>query len=61
MTGGCDGCVMVWDGNKRKRVRVFPSYPSSIAALAFSCDGKSMAVASSYTFEEGEKECAVVS
>lgn len=33
----------------------YPKYPSSIAALSFSKDGKLLAIASSYTFEEGEK------
>jgi cell cycle arrest protein BUB3 len=35
----------------------FHRYPTSIAALDFSADGKSLAIASSYTMEEGEKEC----
>lgn len=34
----------------------FHRYPTSIAALDFSADGKSLAIASSYTMEEGEKE-----
>lgn len=33
----------------------YPKYPSSIAALSFSRDGKLLAIASSYTYEEGEK------
>ena len=55
-TGGCDGMVNVWDWQNKKRLRQFPKYPSSIASLSFSHDGKYLAVASSYTFEEGEKE-----
>lgn len=54
-TGGCDGYVNVWDGNNKKRLYQYPKYPSSIAALSFSRDGKLLAVASSYTYEEGEK------
>jgi cell cycle arrest protein BUB3 len=55
-TGGCDGVVNIWDGANRKRVIQLKKYPASVAALAFSEDGNTLAVASSYTFEEGEKE-----
>ncbi|KAE8008090.1 hypothetical protein FH972_004637 [Carpinus fangiana] len=54
-TGGCDGYVNVWDGNNKKRLYQYSKYPTSIAALSFSRDGRLLAVASSYTFEEGEK------
>ncbi|XP_028548528.1 mitotic checkpoint protein BUB3.1-like isoform X2 [Dendrobium catenatum] len=53
-TGGCDGYVNVWDGNHKKRLYQYSKYPSSIAALSFSKDGRLLAVASSYTFEEGD-------
>ncbi|KAF9675809.1 hypothetical protein SADUNF_Sadunf09G0071900 [Salix dunnii] len=54
-TGGCDGFVNVWDGNNKKRLYQYSKYPSSIAALSFSRDGSLLAVASSYTYEEGDK------
>ncbi|GAU29513.1 hypothetical protein TSUD_115350 [Trifolium subterraneum] len=54
-TGGCDGFVNVWDGNNKKRLYQYSKYPTSIAALSFSRDGRLLAVASSYTFEEGLK------
>ncbi|KAJ4824990.1 hypothetical protein Tsubulata_014365 [Turnera subulata] len=54
-TGGCDGFVNVWDGNNKKRLYQYSKYPSSIAALSFSRDGRLLAVASSYTFEDGDK------
>ncbi|CAE5960013.1 unnamed protein product [Arabidopsis arenosa] len=54
-TGGCDGFVNVWDGNNKKRLYQYSKYPTSIAALSFSRDGGLLAVASSYTFEEGDK------
>ncbi|KAG6500653.1 mitotic checkpoint protein BUB3.1-like [Zingiber officinale] len=53
-TGGCDGYVNVWDGNNKKRLYQYSKYPTSIAALSFSRDGLLLAVASSYTYEEGE-------
>uniref|UniRef100_A0A7S2HTA8 Anaphase-promoting complex subunit 4 WD40 domain-containing protein n=1 Tax=Octactis speculum TaxID=3111310 RepID=A0A7S2HTA8_9STRA len=55
-TGGCDGYVNVWDGRNKKRLCQLPSYPTSIASLSFNRDGTMLAVASSYTFEEGEKD-----
>lgn len=55
-TGGCDGMVNIWDGANRKRICVLPRYPTSISSLAFHPLGTTLAVASSYTFEEGEKE-----
>ena len=53
-TGGCDGHVYVWDGNKKKRICALKRYPTSISSLAFSPDGESLAVASSYTYENGD-------
>jgi cell cycle arrest protein BUB3 len=35
---------------------VLPKFPTSIAALAFNEDGSQLAIASSYTFEDGERE-----
>ncbi|KAL3894210.1 MAG: hypothetical protein SGCHY_005411, partial [Lobulomycetales sp.] len=55
-SGGCDGVVSMWDGQHKKRIKQLPAYSSSIAALDFNCTGELLAVASSYTFEEGEKD-----
>ena len=54
-SGGCDGVVNIWDGANKKRLSHYPTYPTSIAALAFNHDGSQLAVAASYTFELGEK------
>uniref|UniRef100_A0A0D9X102 Anaphase-promoting complex subunit 4 WD40 domain-containing protein n=1 Tax=Leersia perrieri TaxID=77586 RepID=A0A0D9X102_9ORYZ len=54
-TGGCDGFVSFWDGDNKRKLFQVPRYPSSISALSFSRDGRLLAVASSYTFEEGDK------
>ena len=54
-TGGCDGTVVTWDGANRKRLTSF-KFPTSVASLCFNHDGSKMAVASSYTFEDGERE-----
>ncbi|KAJ3251118.1 hypothetical protein HK103_002874 [Boothiomyces macroporosus] len=55
-TGGGDGVVNIWDGSQKKRLRQFASYPTSISSLSFNCTGDLLAIASSYTFEEGEKD-----
>jgi len=54
LTGGCDGFVNVWDGENKKRICQFPQYPTSIASCNFSFDGHLLAVASSYTWEQGD-------
>ncbi|KAI8144166.1 WD40-repeat-containing domain protein [Fennellomyces sp. T-0311] len=55
-SGGSDCVVSIWDGVNRKRIRQFPRYPDEISSLAFSHDGKKLAIASSYTFDEGERD-----
>jgi len=54
-TGGGDGFVNIWDGAAKKRLFQCPRYPTSISSLAFSPCGTMLAVASSYTHEEREK------
>ena len=54
-TGGCDGTVVVWDGNNKKKLTTLPRFETSVAALAFNHDGSELAVAASYTFEEGDQ------
>ncbi|KAL7119114.1 hypothetical protein ACP275_02G043200 [Erythranthe tilingii] len=54
-TGGGDGYVNVWDGSNKKRLYQYAKFPTSVAALSFSRDGRLLAVASSYTYEEGDK------
>lgn len=55
-TGGCDGMVLLWDGMNKKRITQLPKYPSSIASLDFSADGKLLAITSSYTYEMGDRQ-----
>ncbi|RKP08163.1 WD40-repeat-containing domain protein [Thamnocephalis sphaerospora] len=55
-TGGGDGGVSVWDGMNKKRVTMWTGYPTSVASLAFSSDGRHLAIAASYTYEEGDKD-----
>jgi len=51
-SGGADRTISIWDGSNKKRLALY-KYPSSIAALAFNHTGSTLAVASSYTYEEG--------
>mmetsp|Transcript_32806 Transcript_32806/g.80410 ORF Transcript_32806/g.80410 Transcript_32806/m.80410 type:complete len:328 (+) Transcript_32806:85-1068(+) len=55
-TGGGDGLVNLWDGQNKKRLCQFRKYPTSIAAMSFNYDGSMLAIASSYTWEEGERD-----
>ncbi|KAJ3387960.1 mitotic spindle checkpoint protein Bub3 [Lobulomyces angularis] len=57
-TGGSDGVVGIWDGFNKKRLKFLPAYPAGISSLDFSCTGDILAIASSYTYEEGEKDHA---
>ena len=57
-TGGCDGVVNVWDAANKKKICNLRKCPTSIAALAFSPSGDAIAIASSYTFEQGDKTTA---
>lgn len=50
---------MAWNPTSKKRLRVFPKHPAGVASLAFNRDGKYLAIASSYCYEEGEKEYAL--
>uniref|UniRef100_A0A7S4AS35 Anaphase-promoting complex subunit 4 WD40 domain-containing protein n=1 Tax=Pseudo-nitzschia australis TaxID=44445 RepID=A0A7S4AS35_9STRA len=55
-TGGCDGTVVLWDGQNKKKLTALPAFPTSISAMCFSPDGTELAIASSYTHEEGDRE-----
>mmetsp|Transcript_24595 Transcript_24595/g.30249 ORF Transcript_24595/g.30249 Transcript_24595/m.30249 type:complete len:366 (+) Transcript_24595:61-1158(+) len=55
-TGGCDGSVVTWDGLNKKKLSTLHKFPTSISAMCFKSDGSELAIASSYTFEEGERD-----
>ena len=55
-SGGCDGLVCVWNAELKKRTSQLPPFPTSIAALDFDSTGELLAIASSYTYEQGQKE-----
>lgn len=55
-SGGGDGHVTLWDGTTKRRIRQYQAYPSSIASLAWSSDGKYLAVGVSPGFEDGKED-----
>ncbi|KAL7507813.1 hypothetical protein ACHAXN_004923 [Cyclotella atomus] len=55
-TGGADGTVITWDGNSKKKISTIAKLPTSVACIAFNEEGDQIAIASSYTFEEGERD-----
>jgi cell cycle arrest protein BUB3 len=48
--------INFWDGEHKKRLHQVTGYPTSVAALAFNASATQLAVASSYAFEQGERE-----
>lgn len=55
-SGGGDGGVVIWDGIAKKRIRAYPKYPSSVAALSFSSSGKYLLIGISPGFEDGKDD-----
>lgn len=55
-SGGGDGFVVLWDGVNKRRIRQYHGYPTSISSLAWSADGKWLAVGVSPGFEDGKEE-----
>lgn len=53
-TGGGDGTVSLWDPLAKKRLKQFPKYASPVSAVAFSHDGKRLAIACSEEDEGAE-------
>ncbi|KAJ9090384.1 hypothetical protein DSO57_1003118 [Entomophthora muscae] len=56
LSGGGDGEVCIWDIKEAKRIHRYGGYPTSISDIAVTTNGKYLAVASSYTWEQGNKE-----
>lgn len=56
VSGGGDGGVAVWDVVAKRRIRAYPRYHSSVAAMDFSADGTMLAVGVSPGFEDGSEK-----
>lgn len=55
-SGGGDGIVALWDAVAKRRIRQYQKYPASVAALAFSNDGKFLAVGICPGFKNGQED-----
>ncbi|KAG5337580.1 hypothetical protein C0989_009305 [Termitomyces sp. Mn162] len=53
-SAGSDATVSIWDHKVKKRLRQYPKFASSISSLAFNSDGTKLAIAVSYTWDDGE-------
>ncbi|KAI1170352.1 WD40-repeat-containing domain protein [Nemania sp. FL0916] len=52
-SGGGDATVALWDADAKRRMKVYQKFPDSVAALAFSADGRYLAVGVCPGFETG--------
>ncbi|RYP68411.1 hypothetical protein DL771_006675 [Monosporascus sp. 5C6A] len=55
-SGGGDATVALWDAEAKRRMKVYPKFADSVAALAFSADGRYLAVAVCPGFETGMED-----
>ncbi|KAJ7597621.1 WD40 repeat-like protein [Mycena floridula] len=53
-SAGSDGTVSIWDHKIKKRLRQLPRFNVPVSSVAFNCEGTKMAVATSYTWDQGE-------
>ncbi|KAJ3782766.1 WD40 repeat-like protein [Lentinula aff. detonsa] len=58
-SAGSDGTVSVWDHKIKKRLRQYPKFNNPVSSIAFNCDGSKLAIASCYTWDEGEQGARV--
>ncbi|KXJ85506.1 mitotic checkpoint protein BUB3 [Microdochium bolleyi] len=55
-SGGGDTTVALWDAEAKRRMKIYPKFPESVAALAFSTDGRYLAIATCPGFETGMED-----
>ncbi|KAI8958697.1 mitotic checkpoint protein BUB3 [Daldinia sp. FL1419] len=55
-SGGGDATVALWDAEAKRRMKVYQKFVDSVAALAFSSDGRYLAVGVCPGFETGMEE-----
>lgn len=55
-SGGGDGTVALWDAEAKRRLKQYQKFPNSVAALAFSGDGKYLAIGVCPGFETGQED-----
>jgi cell cycle arrest protein BUB3 len=55
-SGGGDGFVALWDATAKRRIKQYQKLPASVAALAFSSDGRYLAIGVCPGFEDGAED-----
>ncbi|KAI5921548.1 WD40-repeat-containing domain protein [Camillea tinctor] len=55
-SGGGDATVALWDAEAKRRMKIYQKFPDSVAALAFSADGRYLAVGVCPGFESGMED-----
>lgn len=55
-SAGGDATVALWDAEAKRRMKVYQKFADSVAALAFSCDGRYLAVGVCPGFETGMED-----
>ncbi|KYK59210.1 hypothetical protein DCS_00340 [Drechmeria coniospora] len=55
-SGGGDGTVALWDAVAKRRLKQYQKFPNSVASLAFSNDGKYLAIGVCPGFETGQED-----
>ncbi|KAL6862810.1 mitotic spindle checkpoint protein Bub3 [Amphichorda felina] len=55
-SGGGDGTVALWDAEAKRRLKQYQRFPNNVAALAFSGDGKYLAIGVCPGFETGQED-----
>ncbi|KAI1853395.1 hypothetical protein JX266_002101 [Neoarthrinium moseri] len=55
-SGGGDATVALWDAAAKRRMKIYQKFPDSVAALAFSSDGKYLAIGVCPGFETGMED-----
>jgi cell cycle arrest protein BUB3 len=55
-SAGGDGTVALWDAEAKRRMKQYQKFPNNVAALAFSLDGKYLAIGVCPGFETGQED-----
>ncbi|ROT39420.1 mitotic checkpoint protein BUB3 [Sodiomyces alkalinus F11] len=55
-SAGGDGTVALWDAEAKRRMKQYQKFPDNVAALAFSADGKYLAIGVCPGFETGVED-----
>ncbi|XVF43179.1 hypothetical protein PTKIN_Ptkin02bG0019700 [Pterospermum kingtungense] len=60
VTGDNEGYIIAWDAKSKRRLFEFPGCSNSVASLTYNHEGKILAVASSYTYQEATEMLVIL-